>query len=180
MDLSSVIKSLYPDIKDSEFALKDDNGVRSIIKWLYNEPQPTIEFLEDHIAEGELWAAKRIKKLELNSKCRESIASSFTSQALGAIHTYPSQEGNSYFDQTNLNNAAIVANLPGLPNTWAAPLWCKDQNDSWIFSEHTASQINQVISDFLNQKNMNRSYLMSLIQSIENASDVEVVNSINW
>jgi hypothetical protein len=183
MNYYSTIKALYPDILDSEFDLRNNAGVVTIPVWTYSgAAKPTVGYLDSQAALGDLLFAKTQKRLELSASCAAVITAGFTSSALGSPHNYPSKENpsNGEFDQTNLGNAATVANMSGLSLDWTSPLWAEDGDNVWAFVAHTASQVKQVMSDFLTASNESRSTLSELMELVADADTVEEVAAIEW
>lgn len=89
---------------------------------------------------GDLNAAKAAKVAALNAVAASKIVGGFASSALGAPHTYPSNET----DQQNLTAQVVSSMLPGLPNNWTTLQICADANGVWTYRPHTAAQIQAV------------------------------------
>jgi hypothetical protein len=88
-------------------------------------------------------ALDRIKINQINlisADCSEAIFDGFTSNALGAVYTYPAKTT----DQMNLSASVLASLYPGLPVDWVTPFWCADVNGVWAFVNHTAAQIQTV------------------------------------
>jgi len=83
---------------------------------------------------------KELKVSDLYLACSLHILGGFTSDALGAFHTYPSGER----DQANLNGVVTESIINVSDNTWGVPFWCADASDLWDRRRHTHSQIQQV------------------------------------
>jgi hypothetical protein len=87
-----------------------------------------------------LAAAKVAAKLRVTAGCGGQIVSGFTSSALGAAFTYPSDATS----QTNLAGSVVASLLPsGQVVGWTTPLMCRDALGVWARRAHTAAQIQQ-------------------------------------
>ncbi len=75
--------------------------------------------------------------------CASAIVGGFTSSALGAPYTYPSNQT----DQANMNANVVSSLLPNLPANWTTEQVCGDSGGVWQYRAHTAAQIQQVGSD---------------------------------
>lgn len=109
----------------------------------------------------------------MNAACASELLAGFPSSALGATHTYPSLET----DQRNLMNAAMASQ--GQPSTWSTPLWCATGN-SWDFSAHNSSQIQQVNADWLAYRQVRQQKYADLVSKINAATSVTAVQAITW
>jgi hypothetical protein len=76
----------------------------------------------------------------IRTRTRKAIEDGFVSSALGAPHTYPSNET----DQQNINANVVSSILPGVDVAWRTHQLCADANGVWLYREHTAEQIQQV------------------------------------
>lgn len=90
-----------------------------------------------------LSAAQQQQIAALSAACQACIFAGFTSNALGAAHTYPAKS----LDQQNLSASVLASLMPGTPANWTTPFWCADTNGNWAYVEHTAAQIQQVGQD---------------------------------
>lgn len=84
--------------------------------------------------------ARRAKGMELNADCQAAIVGGFASDALGAVHTYPSQP----LDQQNLAANVLSSLLPGVDENWTTLQLCADADGAWAYRAHTAAQIQAV------------------------------------
>ena len=124
----------------------------------------------------DLITARATKAAQIDSSCRVSILSGFTSLALGEEHHYPAK----LTDQANLSGSIIDSLLPGLAEDWVTPFWCEDSKGVWEFRPHSAIQIQQVGRDakqaILDSTNRNE-----LLQSrIVQANSLEELDQIVW
>jgi len=89
-------------------------------------PTPTLE------------EVKTSKVAELRVAGAAAIVGGFESDALGAVHGYPSTTT----DQINLMGSVVAAQTPeGQALGWVTPFWCADPIGVWAFRDHTAAQI---------------------------------------
>ncbi|WP_322076416.1 DUF4376 domain-containing protein [Burkholderia cepacia] len=112
----------------------------------------------------------------INAACQAQIVAGFTSSALGAPHTYPSQ----LTDQQNLSASVLASVMPNLPSDWTTPFWCADATENWAYVAHTAAQIQQVGQD-------GKSAILSAIETkatlaaeISAARTISAVQAITW
>ncbi|MFK0336769.1 hypothetical protein ACIQT7_05865 [Agrobacterium deltaense] len=89
------------------------------------------------VAESAIDAARTKKIDALTVACASAITGNYVSDALGAVHAYPSKQ----VDQLNMMGSVTDALTPGKPEDWKTPFWCANANGEWEFREHTASQI---------------------------------------
>lgn len=120
--------ALLPFYTVTEGAPTDSNGV-----WSQTWVQTPISLADAQAAQAAL----------LNSSCASAIISGFTSSALGALYTYPSQ----MTDQQNLTACVVASMYAGLPTGWTTAFWCVDSTAKWAWVPHTAAQIQQVGED---------------------------------
>lgn len=83
------------------------------------------------------------KLAELSSACRTHIISGVVSNALGADHTYPTNNTAEHPDQQNLNGCVTESLLNDADPSWSVPFWCAD-NGKWDRRDHTHAQIRAV------------------------------------
>lgn len=79
----------------------------------------------------------------LSVACQAAIVSGFASDALGAVHSYPSK----LVDQQNLAANVLSSLLPGLPGDWTTMQMCANGQGQWAYRPHTAAQIQKVGAD---------------------------------
>lgn len=113
--------------------------------------------------------AQAAQIVTITQACGIAIVAGFTSSALGAAYTYPSQPN----DQTNL----IGAVASGLANV---PFWCADATGVWGIVPHTAAQIKQVLADGSALRMTYSAKLDALVKQITSASTVAAVQAIVW
>ncbi len=112
----------------------------------------------------------------LSLVCQAQITAGFTSQALGASYSYPSQ----LTDQHNLTFAALAALGPGLAASWSAPLMCADPSGNWASRPHNAAQVQQVASDCRAMISANLSHLAALRAKIAISTTAAALSAISW
>lgn len=110
---------------------------------------------------------------KVSTACGAALITGFTSSALGAAYTYPSQDD----DQRNLQSAVSAAAIAS--STWTTPIWCAS-NDAWSFAPHTAAQVQQVNADWLAYRVAAQQKYAGLIAKINAATSVEEVQAIHW
>lgn len=128
------------------------------------------------VERAKLDALKALKTIELRGKCQAEIVGGFTSDALGALHTYPSTET----DQRNLLGSVLAAILPGLPSDWTTPFWCADADGNWSFTDHTATQIQRVGTDAKAAVVDAQLKLDRLSAALAQADDKDEIYAIVW
>ena len=104
----------------------------------------------------------------LRAACASKIVSGFESSALGAAHIYPSE----MTDQTNLIGAVASAQ--------PIKFWCQDSTGAWIFADHTAAQIKQVLDDGVAARLALSTKLADLSAQVNAAKTVAAVQKIVW
>lgn len=112
----------------------------------------------------------------LAKACAATIVSGFTSSALGAAHTYPSQPN----DQSNLIGAVTASQSPGLAAGWTVNFWCSDTAGAWVFAAHTPAQIQQVLADGVVQRVAYSNRLATLKAQVAAAATIAAVQAIVW
>ena len=90
-----------------------------------------------------LAAVSSAQLTSLNKACEAQILAGFSSTALGAAYTYPSNTT----DQLNLSGTIQRSMLPGVLATDLFPFTCADAAGVWAFRPHTPAQIQQVGKD---------------------------------
>lgn len=107
----------------------------------------------------------------------------FVSSALGAEHTYPSQNTPDHPDQQNLAASVLASMLPGLPADWTTPFWCAvnpADPASWSLTPHTGAQIQKVGIDakaFIVAAQQKLDNLVAVVNSASAAADI---NAVTW
>ena len=120
--------------------------------------------------------AQNSKVAALTASCATVITAGFTSSALGAVYTYPSQ----LTDQQNLAANILSSLLPSLPAGWTTPQMCMNPTGVWSYVNHTAAQIQQVGSDGKIAIINALVHKQTLVNSVMTATTVAQVNAINW
>lgn len=145
----------------------DGNGVQ--LMWLGDPAAaPDLAAIIKASAESELTAAKRAKIEEINACCRAKIVGGFSSAALGAPHTYDSEEA----DQLNLIGAiALNSDLP---------YRCTDAAGVKDFRPHTAAQLKQVAADGAAVKLSALEKAALLKASVLAVNDIAALAAIKW
>jgi len=86
----------------------------------------------------DLAAAKIAKAAEIKSACASTIVSGITSEALGAMHYYPTSQN----DQANFTGLITSSLLPNSGDEYK--FWCADAGGIWQRRIHTKLQIQDV------------------------------------
>lgn len=130
----------------------------------------------------DLATAQANKKNQLNGSCYLAINGGFASSALGTTNTYPSSEQQidaantgGTRDQSNLTQAAALAQTGT-----GSSLWCKDSDNNWNLTAHTALQVLQVMADFITGRLVYQAHLADLKTQVMAATTIDEVNAINW
>lgn len=120
--------------------------------------------------------AQATQTATLSAACHRAILFGFTSSALGAAHTYPTD------DKSQFNLAASVTDslLPNLPANWTTPFMCADSSGVWAMRSHTAAQIQQAGSDGKAFVLKNLQQNASLAAQVASATTVAAVQAIVW
>ena len=126
--------------------------------------------------DGQTWVADlarihQTRTAGINTACEAAITASFSSEALGSLHTYSSQLD----DQLNLTGAI----LRGLDMPYA----CRDELGRKEFRLHTAAQLRQVGDDFTLYKLQLLQHANELKQQLGQAlanGDAEAMELITW
>jgi hypothetical protein len=122
-----------------------------------------------------LAAAKSAKSTELSTACAAAITNGFTSTALGASHTYPSDQS----DQANLSANVLSSLLPNLPGDWVTLQLCCDADGVWSYRQHTVAQIQQVGTDgkaAVLAKLTHHAALREAVQAVESLDEVALIS----
>ncbi|BFT75227.1 XkdW family protein [Paenibacillus sp. P36] len=178
MNIPQTIISLFPHAQPlTDFIVQDDSDGNGpyIAQWHLEQPQPTEKELQSAwkamqpTPESQIANAKLSKTAELNAACNAAILSGFTSNVLGANHTYDFD----YEAQTNLNTMlnAIIADLVSEPIIWKA---------SNKLQPHTIDQFKTLFTDSLTHKTTNINKYWELKMTVESANSMEGVASISW
>ncbi|MCA8045465.1 hypothetical protein [Burkholderia arboris] len=174
-DANGVITGLY-DSEDSPPPM-GESGVIAITdaQWAAYATQQTQWRIENGVlvqnpaptAAQQLSEAKVAQNAVLNSSCARAIVSGFSSNALGAVFSYPS----GITDQSNQNTIAQYAG-GGL-------LWCAS-NGAWMFKQHTQTQAQAVVGSFVDWLNKCQSQLVAYSERVNAATTVADVQLIGW
>lgn len=121
---------------------------------------------------------------QLSAACQSAIYAGFTSNALGAAHTYPFGD----LDQTNLTGSVLLSTLAaaGAPG-WITPFLCADGSGVWAYRPHTQSQIQQAGTDAANAKLANliknatkAAQINAVATTSDPVADIAAVRAITW
>lgn len=126
------------------------------------------------IGESSLDVARRHRITALSADCGNAITGGFQSDALGSVHTYPSDMK----DQLNLMGSVTDSIVPDLPNGWETPFWVLDNQGSWSFKMHNAGQIQQAGRDgkaHVVECQSTLEGLTALVLAADTTDDVEAV-----
>lgn len=111
----------------------------------------------------------------LSAACKSAILAGFTSGALGAENTYPSDDA----DQRNMASAAIAAQ--GQPATWTTSLWCASGSPlAWSMKPHTSAQAIQVHVDWVTFRQAQQQKYAGLVEQVNAATTAGAVQAITW
>ena len=110
---------------------------------------------------------------QLRAACQSAIVTGFNSAALGSVHTYPSTET----DQRNLSDVATAAGAATAG--WTTPLWCEVAG-AWALTPHTATQVQQVMADWIAYRVAQQQRLVTLLGQITSASDPITLAAVTW
>lgn len=123
-----------------------------------------------------LAGAKVAQIAAITGACHVAITAGFVSSALGAAHTYPAQ----MTDQQNLAASVLASLMPNLPSGWTTPFWCEDGSGSWLYANHTATQIQQVGQDGKTAIIVAIQKKAALVAQINAATTAAAVQAITW
>lgn len=128
-----------------------------------------------------LQAVIAMQTATLYQACAAAIVAGFTSSALGAPYTYPSQPN----DQSNLVGAVTASLQPGLSSTWSVKFWCATQPAApafpvWAMVAHTPAQIQQVLADGVAAREAYSAKLDSLIAQLNQAATIAGAEAVTW
>ncbi|MFF2322059.1 hypothetical protein ACFVTJ_13480 [Agrobacterium sp. NPDC058088] len=134
-------------------------------KWIFSSPIPVDISV---FKEGRIEA--------LRSACQAAITGGFKSDALGALHTYPSDMK----AQINLMGSVTDSILPGVASDWATPFWVCDQSGTWAWEMHDVVQIQQVGRAGKAHIVACQTLLGELTASVIAANTISAVESVVW
>jgi hypothetical protein len=80
----------------------------------------------------------------LTTACRAHITGGVVSRALGADHTYPTNNTAEHPDQQNLNGLITSSLLNDADPAWERLFWCADVSGAWDRRPHNHAQIRDV------------------------------------
>lgn len=112
----------------------------------------------------------------LRAACEAQILGGFVSEALGAVHTYPSD----LKAQINLMGSVTDSLIPSLPEDWQTPFWVCDEAGSWKWEMHNAAQIQQAGRDGKAAVVAAQTKLGGLTAAIDAAKTKKAVEAITW
>lgn len=111
--------------------------------------------------------AQAVQSAIVSAACQSAIVAGFTSSALGAANTYPSDPNT----QNNINTAAAHG----------GSIWCLSAGaTAWAFTSHTAAQALQVQADLNTHTQAEQSTYAGLLAQINTAATVAAVEGVAW
>ncbi|MGV1939539.1 hypothetical protein ACQZ5D_03620 [Agrobacterium sp. 22-211-1] len=120
--------------------------------------------------------ARKIKIADLSAACEAAIVGGYQSNALGAVHTYPSN----IKDQINMMGSVSDSLLPNLPADWITPFWVCDADGLWSWKMHNAPQIQQAGRNGKAHVVECQTALATLTASVNSAETPEAVAAVVW
>ncbi|WP_107341018.1 hypothetical protein [Agrobacterium pusense] len=158
--------AFHPDIVAALKECGDDitEGWRLEAGELVKPSDPSLDFLK----------AERIASLRVT--CEAKIVGGFASDALGEMHTYPSD----IKAQINLMGSVTDSLMPGLPSDWSTPFWVCDAQGNWKWESHTAEQIRQAGRDGKAAVVAAQTKLGEFTAAVEAAKTKKAVDAIVW
>lgn len=121
-------------------------------------------------------AARRKKIADLSQACAAAIVGGYKSDALGAIHEYPSKS----HDQLNMLGSVTDALTPGKPDDWRTSFWCANASGLWAFREHTAEEIIAAGQAGKAHVVACQTTLATLSTSVASAATIEEISAVTW
>jgi len=109
---------------------------------------------------------------EINTLCDKAITGGFTSSALGAVHTYQSEQ----IDQLNLIGVVIA----GADSMFKCGVVNADKTITWNYVMHTIAQLKQVLVDGKEHKLALLQKANTLKVQVAEATTVEEIEVIVW
>jgi len=118
------------------------------------------------------------KQAELQESARAAILAGVTSDALGALHTYPTSET----DQLNMAGLAIKAENAERTGdlAWRCKFWCADEAGQWARREHTAAQIIQIGESVIAHVQAAQDRYEQLLTAVASADSAAGVAAVSW
>ncbi|MCZ4072712.1 DUF4376 domain-containing protein [Agrobacterium sp. LMR679] len=142
-----------------------------------NVTQPTVAELLDALnAAPALEEARDYVLATLQACCGAAIVGDYDSDALGSVHTYPSD----VTAQLNMMGSVTDALIPSNPEGWTTPFWCADASGVWAFRAHTASQIIAAGRAGKAHVVACQTKLDTLTQQLMAAETLEDITAISW
>jgi len=120
--------------------------------------------------------ARTAKTRALQGACALALRSGYLSTSLGTTHSY----GSAATDQQNLVDSVASSLMPSLPGDWVTYLWTEAGADDWLYTSHTAAQVQQVHSDWMAFRQSQQQKLITLMQQTIEATTIEAVQAISW
>ena len=116
----------------------------------------------------------------MRQACASGIVGGFESDALGARHSYPSQQA----DQINLMGSVTASLLPAAAENWnppfSTPFWCADADGVWAYRMHTAQQIQDAGAEGKGHVVLHQTALADLLYQVEQAGDAAEIAALVW
>lgn len=116
------------------------------------------------------------KAAALRAACQRQIRDGYTSEALGAAHTYPASE----VDQRNMIAAIAESLLPNARADWTTPFWCADAGGVWAMRDHAVAQIQRAAADGRSAVVAAQLRLAALLKQVAAATSRGDLDAIAW
>lgn len=174
--LSDEIVRCEMDITDDELAM---NYFYSEGSFKLRPERPSMQHTWGGVVAGWIFDIENVKRFKLtliSKECANFILAGFNSNALGSVHTYPSNDR----DQVNLSGTIQKSLLPNSTPTDYYPFLCANADGIWDYRDHTAAQIQQVGIDVYNHTINARVKNATLRHQINQATTQEELNLIIW
>lgn len=153
-------ESVIDQLKDLIGFVKVDHKDQLPVDWL------EMALAEKHI--DEINIAKNKKILRIKTQCSLAITSGFSSNALGKLHTYPSDRD----DQINLAKYVQTGS--------EVEFKCTDENGVTEFRIHTAAQLKEVLDDGAKFSLAALKRCEVLKQQVQSCLTLEDVDAVTW
>lgn len=111
--------------------------------------------------------AQAAQSAAMQMACQGKIVAGFTSSALGAANSYPS-------DQVTQTNVTLAASVGG------GSLWCQPSGGAWVLTAHTAAEAQQVQKDLTAHIQTQQTTYAGLLTQIAEATTVAAVPAVAW
>lgn len=125
-------------------------------------PDPPVSLLKQ-------WKAEEIK-----SACGLAIVAGISSNVLGALHSYPTDQVN----QLNINGLVTESLLASAGDDYK--FWCADQDGIWARRSHTKAQIQALGLEISQHVKTQQSHYEQRLSILQNATTKAEVEEIMW